>query len=140
MAEIDLNTYIEANKNICALNCIKFYLWYGKTFEDSLTTREFVQNNEYGAFSAYDKLLWEAARQELVKMSKDINYFKKCLKKDKDIIVSPHYNSLNEYVKVEFETNKTIDELHSIVCSNVMNLHQELTNETKDNEEIELDI
>ena len=73
-------------------------------------------------------------------MSKDINYFKKCLKKDKDIMVSPHYNSLNEYVKGEFETNKTIDELHSIVCSNVMNLQQELTNETKDKEEIELDI
>ena len=55
-------------------------------------------------------------------------------------MVSPHYNSLNEYVKGEFETNKTIDELHSIVCSNVMNLQQELTNETKDKEEIELDI
>lgn len=132
-----MKTYVNANKNTCAINCITDYLWEGRSFKESLNG---ITETDLYTPHKWNYELYLATQKELEKASQSLTYLKKMFNKDRRTYIQPFYNNLKSYIKEILETNKTIEEIQVIIQRELLLIKSEMnmqqTNMEKDQEEL----
>lgn len=117
---IEMDEYINYNKNGCVINCIRDYFLENKSFEESL--KEIA---DLPLHKIWHRELALVTKKELEKASYDLEYLKKILNEYIETNSNITYESLESYIEQKFETDKTIEEIQTIIRNNLLSMEND---------------
>lgn len=103
--------YIEANAPTEAENWIKFYLWRGRSFRESLhQSAEYLREYHYAPADEFNAAVVDILRK--ITTPQALTAF---INKRRPLIVRPCYKTAATYIKGEFETDCTAADIARII-------------------------
>lgn len=103
--------YIEVNAPTEAENWIKFYLWRGRSFRESLHhSAEYLHEYHYAPANEFN-----AAVVDILRKITTPQAFTAFINKRRPLIARPCYKTAAAYIKGEFETDCTAADIARII-------------------------